>query len=41
VLSDTGAVLKSQPTVVLEDGGKSYDKDAFMKFIDEWRGREH
>jgi thioredoxin-related protein len=41
VLSDTGAVLKSQPTVVLEDGEKSYDKDTFLKFIAEWRGREH
>lgn len=40
VLSDTGALLKSQPTVALEDGEKSYNKDSFMKFIDEWR-REH
>jgi thioredoxin-related protein len=41
VLSDTGEVLKSQPTVVLEDGNKSYRKEAFMKFVDEWRQREH
>jgi hypothetical protein len=41
VLSDAGEVLKSQPTVVLEDGKKSYDKEAFMAFIDEWRPREH
>jgi thioredoxin-related protein len=41
VLSEAGAVLKSQPTVALEDGKKSYDKDVFMAFIDEWRQREH
>jgi thioredoxin-related protein len=41
VLSDRGEVLKSQPTVVLEDGKKSYDKHAFMAFIDEWRQHEH
>ena len=41
VLSDDGEVLKSQPTVVLEDGKKSYDKAAFMAFIAEWRPREH
>ena len=41
VLSDEGQVLKSQPTVVLEDGEKSYDKAAFMSFIAEWRRREH
>jgi thioredoxin-related protein len=40
VLSGTGEVLKSQPTVLLEDGEKSYNKDAFMKFVDEWRQRE-
>jgi thioredoxin-related protein len=41
VLSATGELLKSQPTVVLEDGKKSYNKDAFMKFIDDWRQRGH
>jgi len=41
VLSDRGELLKSQPTVVLEDGEKSYDKEAFMGFIDQWRQREH
>jgi len=41
VLSGTGELLKSQPTVVLEDGKKSYNKDAFMKFVEEWRQREH
>jgi thioredoxin-related protein len=41
VLSDRGELLKSQPTVVLEDGKKSYNKDAFVKFIDEWRQHEH
>jgi thioredoxin-related protein len=41
ILSSTGGLLKSQPTVVLEDGNKSYDKDAFMKFIDGWRQRGH
>jgi thioredoxin-related protein len=41
VLSQQGAVLSSQPTVVLEDGKKSYDKHAFMAFIDEWRQHEH
>jgi thioredoxin-related protein len=40
VLSDEGRVLKSQPTVVLEDGEKSYDEAAFMSFIAEWRQRE-
>jgi thioredoxin-related protein len=37
VLSDAGELLKSQPTVVLEDGETSYDKAAFLAFIDEWR----
>jgi thioredoxin-related protein len=41
VLSNTGELLKSQPTVVLEDGKKSYNKAAFMKFIDEWRRSGH
>jgi thioredoxin-related protein len=41
VLSHDGAVLESQPTVALEDGKKSYDKHAFMTFIDGWRQRGH
>jgi hypothetical protein len=39
VLSSKGELLKSQPTVVLEDGNKSYDEAAFGKFIEEWRKR--
>jgi hypothetical protein len=39
ILSRTGELLKSQPTVVLEDGGKSYDETKFRRFIDEWRRR--
>jgi thioredoxin-related protein len=39
ILSDAGEVLESQPTVVLEDGKKSYDKAALMGFIDKWRTR--
>jgi thioredoxin-related protein len=41
VLDERGELLKSQPTVVLEDGDKSYDKTAFFGFIDEWRRRGH
>jgi thioredoxin-related protein len=40
VLDGSGKLLKSQPTVVLEDGKKSYNKDAFMAFISEWRQGE-
>jgi thioredoxin-related protein len=41
VLSNDGELLKSQPTVVLEDGKKSYDRDAVLKFVDEWSRRGH
>ena len=37
ILSSKGELLKSQPTVVLEDGGKSYDEAKFRKFVDDWR----
>jgi hypothetical protein len=39
ILSRKGELLKSQPTVVLEDGAKSYDESKFRKFIDDWRPR--
>jgi hypothetical protein len=39
VLSRRGELLKSQPTVVLEDGAKSYDEAKFRKFVEEWRSR--
>lgn len=37
ILSGRGEVLRSQRTVVLADGRKSYDRAAFARFIDEWR----
>ena len=37
VLNSAGKLLVSQNTVLLEDGDKSYDKNNFMTFIDEWR----
>lgn len=39
ILGRDGAVLESQPTVVLEDGKKSYDKAAMMGFIAKWKER--
>lgn len=39
IFSGDGNLLASQPTVVLEDGGKSYDKNALLAFVDRWRGR--
>jgi hypothetical protein len=39
VLSADGALLESQPTVVLEDGKKSYDKTKFLAFVERWRKR--
>lgn len=39
VLSAAGEVLASQDTLPLEDGAKSYDRGAFMAFIDRWRAR--
>jgi hypothetical protein len=39
ILSSKGELLESQPTVVLEDGAKSYDEAKFRKFVDEWRLR--
>jgi len=37
ILAGNGELLKAQRTNVLEDGKKSYDRAAFMRFIDEWR----
>jgi len=37
VLAEDGALLKSQGTAALEDGGESYDRAKLMAFIDEWR----
>lgn len=34
---DDGAVLESQNTLPLEDGGKSYDEAAFTAFVGKWR----
>jgi hypothetical protein len=39
VLSPDGEVLKSQDTLPLEDGAKSYDRAKLAAFVDEWRGR--
>lgn len=39
VLSSGGELLESQPTVVLEDGAKSYDKSAVLAFINRFKGR--
>jgi thioredoxin-related protein len=39
ILSPDGKLLESQPTVVLEDGNKSYDKAKFLAFIEHWRKR--
>jgi hypothetical protein len=39
ILSSDGKLLESQPTVVLEDGKKSYDKAKFLAFIEHWRKR--
>lgn len=39
IFAGNGELLKSQRTDVLEDGKKSYNRDAFARFIAEWRGR--
>lgn len=39
VLSSRGALLESQPTVVLEDGAKSYDRAAVLAFINRFKAR--
>ena len=39
VFSADGNLLSTQPTVVLEDGDKSYDKQVFLEFIDRWKNR--
>lgn len=39
VFSAEGYLLRSQGTLELEDGGKSYDKQAFLAFIDGWKSR--
>ena len=40
VLSAGGEVLASQDTLLLEDGAKSYDRAAFLAFIERWRNHE-
>ena len=39
VFSTDGNLLSSQPTLVLEDGDKSYDKQKFLAFIARWMNR--
>jgi thioredoxin-related protein len=39
VFSGDGNLLGSQPTVVLEDGAKGYDKDEFLAFVERWTDR--
>jgi thioredoxin-related protein len=39
VFSSDGNLLSSQPTLVLEDGDKSYDKQKFLAFISRWKNR--
>jgi len=39
IVAADGNVLESQNTLPLEDGGKSYDKAAFLAFIDRWQVR--
>ena len=39
IVSGKGQILESQPTVVLEDGKKSYDQAAFAAFVERWRKR--
>jgi thioredoxin-related protein len=39
VFSADGYLLRSQGTLPLEDGAKSYDKGAFLAFIDDWQRR--
>jgi thioredoxin-related protein len=39
VFSADGYLLRSQGTLPLEDGAKSYDKGAFLAFIDDWKRR--
>jgi thioredoxin-related protein len=40
VLSAKGEMLASQNTLPLEDGAKSYDRAAFLAFIERWRNHE-
>lgn len=37
ILDSDGGLRASQNTVELEDGGRSYDKDNFLAFIEQWR----
>ncbi|MGD8340906.1 MAG: thioredoxin family protein [Gammaproteobacteria bacterium] len=39
VLDSDGNILVSQNTLPLEDGDKSYSRDAFLAFIETWRRR--
>mgnify|MGYP003576020302 CR=1 FL=1 len=39
ILSGDGHLLRSQGTLELEDGAKSYDKSAFLAFVERWRER--
>ena len=40
IIAAGGAILESQPTVVLEDGKKSYDRAKFAAFIERWKKRD-
>jgi thioredoxin-related protein len=40
VFSGDGNLLASQPTLPLEDGDKSYDKDRFLAFVARWKNPE-
>jgi hypothetical protein len=37
VVGSDGTVLQSQDTLPLEDGGKSYDVQRFLAFIEQWQ----
>jgi len=39
IFSADGNLLRSQGTLELEDGGKSYDKEAFLAFAAQWSAR--
>ena len=39
ILSGDSHLLRSQGTLELEDGAKSYDETAFLAFVEHWRER--
>jgi hypothetical protein len=39
IVSAKGQLLESQPTVVFEDGKKSYDRAKLAAFIERWQKR--